>query len=89
MFRQQILKPLVNRPFSFRLVSHFEILGVESSATDAQIKQAFRKKALQLHPDLREQHKLSVEEARRRFIQVRDAYEVLADPLKKAKYLES
>src|SRR3972149_5821850 len=57
---------------------YYEILGVSRAATQEEIKKAYRKKALQTHPD-----KGGSKEA---FQQVGNAYETLSDPVKKFDY---
>ncbi len=59
----------------------YGVLGVERSASSDEIKRAFRKLAMEFHPD---RNKESGAEAR--FKQVNAAYEVLSDPDKRAKY---
>ncbi|KAJ5162461.1 hypothetical protein N7492_007853 [Penicillium capsulatum] len=62
---------------------YYELLGVARGATDDEIKKAYRKKALQLHPD---RNYGNVEEATRLFAEIQSAYEVLADPQERAWY---
>lgn len=59
----------------------YEILGVSKTATDAEIKTAYRKQALQWHPD-----RNKTPEAADKFKQINKAYEVLADPNKRKMY---
>ncbi len=61
---------------------YYDILSVERSAGDGDIKAAFRKQAMKLHPD-RNPGDL---EAERRFKELNEAYEVLKDPDKRAAY---
>ncbi len=61
---------------------YYEILGVEKSATASEIKKAYRKKAIQYHPDKNPGDK----EAEEKFKTAAEAYEVLSDPDKKARY---
>ncbi|KAK7752106.1 hypothetical protein SLS62_005849 [Diatrype stigma] len=62
---------------------YYELLGVDSHAGDDEIKKAYRKKALELHPD---RNYGDVERATQRFAEVQAAYEVLSDPQERAWY---
>ena len=62
---------------------YYEILGVSKSATDDELKKAFRKKAKQWHPDANPNNK---KEAEARFKEVNEAYEVLSNPQKRQMY---
>jgi len=63
---------------------YYEILGVSRNATDKEIKSAYRKLARKWHPDLHtDKDKKTAEE---KFKQVNEAYEVLSDSEKRAKY---
>lgn len=62
---------------------YYEVLGVSKTATDEEIKKAYRSLAKKYHPDL---NKDDPEGAAVKFKEVSEAYEVLKDPDKKAKY---
>jgi curved DNA-binding protein len=61
---------------------YYKILGVDKNATEKQIKAAYRKLARQYHPDMNPNNP----EAEARFKEINEAYEVLSDPEKRAKY---
>lgn len=63
---------------------YYEILGVSKSATQAEIKSAFRKLARQYHPDVVKPKEK--EAAETRFKEINEAYEVLGDAEKRQKY---
>jgi DnaJ homolog subfamily A member 5 len=62
---------------------YYELIGVERTATDDEIKRAYRRKALELHPD---RNYGNVEETTRLFAEVQSAYEILSDPQERAWY---
>ena len=60
----------------------YEILGVSKSSTADEIKKAYRKVAMQFHPDRNPGNK----EAEEKFKEAASAYEILSDPDKRAQY---
>lgn len=61
---------------------YYQILGVPRTATEAEIKRAYRKLARKHHPDLNPQDKAAEE----RFKEINEAYAVLSDPEKRQRY---
>jgi curved DNA-binding protein len=61
---------------------YYETLGVSKTATDDEIRSAFRKLARKYHPDVAKDKKTAEE----KFKQINEAYEVLSDPEKRKKY---
>lgn len=69
--------------------THFQTLGLGEGCTTEEVKAAFRKKAMEYHPD--RLHCSSVRDmnhAHEQFVKIRSAYEVLVDPQKRLSYVE-
>jgi molecular chaperone DnaJ len=65
-----------------RMADYYEALGIPRDADEAQIKKAYRKLAMEFHPDRNNGSK----EAEERFKEISEAYEVLKDPDRRAHY---
>lgn len=63
-------------------IDYYKVLGIDKSASAADIKKAYRKLARKFHPDVNPNDK----EAEAKFQQLSEAYEVLNDPEKRKKY---
>ncbi|MFA6923479.1 MAG: J domain-containing protein [Bacteroidales bacterium] len=63
-------------------INYYKILGIDKTATQADIKNAYRKLARKYHPDLNPNNK----DAKKNFQQINEANEVLSDPEKRKKY---
>jgi curved DNA-binding protein len=63
-------------------IDYYKVLELDRSASQADIKKAYRKLARKYHPDLNPNDK----SAQARFQQINEAHEVLSDPEKRKKY---
>src|SRR5690554_1368243 len=63
-------------------IDYYKVLNIDKSASQADVKKAYRKLARKLHPDLNPNDK----EAEKKFQQINEANEVLSDPEKRKKY---
>lgn len=67
--------------------TYYTVLGISSTATDAEIKSAYRKLAKQFHPDANPQFTDAVRRvAEEKFKEVQEAYDVLRNSSKRAQY---
>lgn len=66
-----------------QIKNYYTILGIEPTASIEDIKKAYRKLALQHHPDINNN-----DDAHSSFAEINEAYEILTDPIKKKKYLK-
>ena len=62
--------------------TYYDILGIKKTATQAEIKQSFRKLALKYHPDKNR----NSEESKKKFMHIVEAYEVLSDEMSRKTY---
>src|SRR6187402_719587 len=69
-------------PVQFR--DYYETLGVQKTASEDEIRSAFRKLARLYHPDVAKDKKTAEE----KFKEINEAYEVLSDPEKRKRYDE-
>jgi len=63
-------------------MDYYETLGLSKGASDAEVKKAFKKKAMKYHPDRTGDDK----SAKAKFKEAKEAYDVLSDPQKKSMY---
>ncbi len=64
-------------------MDYFEVLGVDKSASQDDIKKAYRRLASKLHPD-RNQSADAIE----RFQKIQESYDIISDPKKRKEYIE-
>lgn len=70
------------KEYSMEFKDYYKILGIEKSATESEIKSAFRKLATKYHPDKNR----TDPKAEEKFKDINEAYQVLSDPEKRQKY---
>lgn len=61
----------------------YEVLEISKKATPQEIKKAFRKLSKKYHPDLNQDNR---EEAKQKFVEIANAYEILKNPQKRKDY---
>lgn len=76
--QRQLLQPQPN--------NHYQILGVAQNASEAEIGRAYRRLALQFHPDRAAANNITSEEAHRRMQQLNEANEILSNPEARHEY---
>ncbi|XP_045532106.1 dnaJ homolog subfamily C member 10-like [Pieris brassicae] len=81
MYKVIIISLVIILTLNICHASYYEILGVSKQASTAEIRQAFKKLAIQLHPD-----KNSNQEEQESFFKITEAYETLKDPEKRRQY---
>ena len=64
------------------MTDHYEVLGVSNTASQTEIKRSFRTLALKYHPD----RNRNSEEAKQKFMQIVESYEVLSDAQARTQY---
>ncbi|KAG6856265.1 hypothetical protein H0H87_006021 [Tephrocybe sp. NHM501043] len=78
-----MVKPLPTQPLTF-----YDVLGVRPSASVEEVRKAYRRKALETHPDKLEQ--TATDDVKRRaeksFLNIREAFDILGDPQKRKEY---
>lgn len=67
-----------------KFIDYYKVLAIDKSATEEDVKKAYRKLARKLHPDLNPDDK----EAHKKFQEINEANQVLSDPQKRKKYDE-
>ena len=65
---------------------YYKILEISRAASPSDVKKAYRKAALKWHPDKKSETEISRDKAEKMFKEVGEAYGVLSDPSKKARY---
>jgi len=89
MYHVNIRKKLINyhniKTYVYRF-NHFEVLGVSINSNDNEIRKSYYQKAKSLHPDVTTTY--SVEEATKKFIELKNAYDTLSNPESRLQYMQ-
>jgi curved DNA-binding protein CbpA len=64
------------------VTNHYKILGISSNASQEEIRRSFRNLALKYHPDRNK----NIEEAKQKFVQIAEAYDILSDEQARKNY---
>merc|ERR1719198_606340 len=84
---EALTRPPSSNEFQAQYSSLYDLLGVSSSATQQEIRVAYRRLALKHHPDkLQSQDAAEIQAATQRFQVLSAAYEELGDPVRRAAY---
>ena len=67
-------------------INLYEILGIKSNATNNEIKSAYKKLVLKHHPDKINKPNISEEEKNKKFVEIKNAYDILSDANKRRHY---
>jgi len=78
-------KTCIRRRLFSIMINHFQVLGVDINSNDDEIKKSFYQKAKRLHPDVASN--ISIEEANIKFIELKNAYDILSNPESRLLYL--
>ncbi|KAK3009309.1 hypothetical protein RJ639_013745 [Escallonia herrerae] len=77
---------MMDMEFSNGSPTYYRILGVNPDCSHEEIRRAYRKLAMQWHPDKRTRSPALLSEAKRKFQQIQEAYSVLSDHRKRTMY---
>ncbi len=61
---------------------YYELLGIDKDSTKEEVKKAYRKLAKKYHPDINK----TDPHAKEKFIEIKEAYDILVDPIKRKAY---
>lgn len=81
-----MFKNKVKSMSAISIQNYYELLEVSKTATDSEIRKAYKKKARECHPDKASKNEMTAEKATEAFKKVSEAYETLSDPIKRKIY---